>query len=641
MGMVFAPQRPVTRIRLLAVTFLLYGGLLQASEVECAACHATDPQEFAASVHGFLACNNCHSGAVEFPHPTGVKQADCAVCHVEIVEQYAAGIHGRLRSDGTVEAPNCFSCHGDIHRLVSRDDAASPVHPTRLAETCGSCHANPELVAKFGIPIAQPLEAYRASIHARAVAEGRGGATCSDCHGSHTIFPAHDPRSSVFHQRVPETCGACHAEIAATYAKSVHGMAAARGVRDAPVCTDCHGEHRILSPSEPGSLVFATNIPLQTCGRCHSDIRLSEKYGLPLDKVPSYQDSYHGLAARAGVQTVANCASCHGVHDILPSSDPRSHVYPANLPQTCGQCHPGAGAHFTLGPVHVLPTDPRFTVIYYIRLFYLSLIYLVVGGMLLHNLLDFVRKARTPAIRRLAVVPAEGERMSLGFRLVHGLVMLSFSVLVYTGFALKYPESWWARPVVHWEASLGLRGWLHRAAAVVLLGAIGVHVIHLVRSQRARACIAAMRPTWHDWHEFQQRIRYYIGLRKEPPPGVKLGYVEKSEYWAFMWGTVIMAATGFLLWFENFTLHWFPKWMSDAATAVHFYEAILATLAILVWHFYWVIFDPAVYPMDGAWWTGRAPLSRALERGEVHSAPATAEPPESPGEHGETQDADP
>src|SRR5664279_4314483 len=86
----------------------------------------------------------------------------------------------------------------------------------------------------------------------------------------------------------------------------------------------------------------------------------------------------------------------------------------------------------------------------------------------------------------------------------------------------------------------------------------------------------------------------------------KFNYAEKVEYWAFMWGTVVMTVSGFLLWFNNFTLRHFPKWVSDAATAVHFYEALLATFSILIWHFYMVIFDPLVYPMDTAWIDGKA-----------------------------------
>jgi cytochrome b subunit of formate dehydrogenase len=467
------------------------------------------------------------------------------------------------------------------------------------------------MASKFGFPIARPVEAYRDSVHARAVEDDLGGATCSNCHGSHDILPALDPGSKVFHQRVPETCGACHSDIAATYENSVHGTGAARGVRDAPVCSDCHGEHRVLSPSEPGSPAFPTNIPLMTCGHCHNDIRLTEKYGLPPDKIPTYEESYHGLAARAGSQTVAHCASCHGVHDILPSSDPRSHIHETNLAHTCGQCHPGAGERFAVGPMHVVPTDERFPVVYYIRLAYLILIFTTIGGMFLHNSLDFFRKLRAPPHRPPGL--GKEERMMRGFRIAHGMVMISFFVLVYTGFALTYPEAWWAQPVLQWEADMALRGWLHRTAAVILMAALAFHMIHLARSRRARACITSMRPTWEDWMELKERVRYFLG-RRGPLHGVKVGYVEKAEYLAFGWGMAIMAVTGLLLWLENFTLRWLPKWLLDAATAVHFYEAVLATLAILVWHFYWVIFDPAVYPMDTSWWGGKPPASRELER---------------------------
>jgi hypothetical protein len=104
---------------------------------------------------------------------------------------------------------------------------------------------------------------------------------------------------------------------------------------------------------------------------------------------------------------------------------------------------------------------------------------------------------------------------------------------------------------------------------------------------------------------------YNLGLTKIEPQFAKFNYAEKVEYWAFMWGTVVMTVSGFLLWFNNFTLRHFPKWVSDAATAVHYYEALLATFSILLWHFYMVIFDPLVYPMDTAWLNGKVP-SRPL-----------------------------
>jgi hypothetical protein len=76
-----------------------------------------------------------------------------------------------------------------------------------------------------------------------------------------------------------------------------------------------------------------------------------------------------------------------------------------------------------------------------------------------------------------------------------------------------------------------------------------------------------------------------------------------------------MAVTGIGLWGNQFMLQYWPKAVLDAFSAIHFYEAVLATLSILVWHFYFVLFDPEVYPMDPAWLTGYSVRSRALSEG--------------------------
>jgi len=84
-----------------------------------------------------------------------------------------------------------------------------------------------------------------------------------------------------------------------------------------------------------------------------------------------------------------------------------------------------------------------------------------------------------------------------------------------------------------------------------------------------------------------------------------LGYIEKAEYWALVWGVMIMAATGIIMWFDNYFISLLTKLGWDVSRTIHFYEAILATLAIFVWHFYFVIFRPSIYPMSTAWLTGK------------------------------------
>jgi cytochrome b subunit of formate dehydrogenase len=572
----------------------------------CADCHEDAAKDVTASLHaplGAEACSACHDGPHSVARAAQPAGTQCASCHADAVKAYRSSVHAAMGPDH--DGAVCGSCHGPAHKLLPPSDPASPVSRKKLPETCGSCHANPDFLTRHKIALARPVEAYKLSVHGRALEAGNDkAASCSDCHDSHAVLPARDPRSKINHWSVGATCGACHAEIQKTYADSVHGQASARGVRGSPVCTDCHGEHDILAPSEPGSLVNPARVSSVTCGHCHEDERLAARYNLPADKVPAFRDSYHGLASRAGSLTAANCASCHGVHNILPSSDARSTIHPANLGRTCGTCHPGAGQRFAIGPVHVRPaSSSEHPVVRFIRVAYLWLIPLTLGFMLLHHGLDFWAK-----LRRRARVHDDGEelpRMGLHFRVAHWLVIVSFPVLVVTGFALKFPEAWWAAPLLRFEGQWAVRGWIHRAAAVVLVLSFVYHLVHLAVSKGARRLLPAMIPRVRDVSDLVGTLRHNLGRTSERPRLPAVSYVEKLEYLAFVWGTLIMAVSGFLLWFNTWALRHVPTWVLDASTAIHYYEAILATLAILIWHFYTVIFDPDVYPMDRAWLTGK------------------------------------
>jgi hypothetical protein len=141
------------------------------------------------------------------------------------------------------------------------------------------------------------------------------------------------------------------------------------GIVESPVCTDCHGEHTISRISDPNSPVASRNIP-KTCTRWHDKDGISSRYALPKKRFSSYMDSFHGIAVEYGMTKAANCASCHGVHNILPASDPASSINKANLPKTCGKCHPNAGPNFSRGAVHVEVTASKSLGVFAIRLFY-------------------------------------------------------------------------------------------------------------------------------------------------------------------------------------------------------------------------------------------------------------------------------
>ena len=130
------------------------------------------------------------------------------------------------------------------------------------------------------------------------------------------------------------------------------------------------------------------------------------------------------------------------------------------------------------------------------------------------------------------------------------------------------------------------------------------HVISLVANRRLRRHWMELFPKAEDAPRGAGQLRYNVGLRSAPPGRSAHSYIEKAEYWAVVWGAIVMIVTGLMLWGNNLMLALFPKLWLDVATSVHFYEALLATLAIVVWHFYTVIFDPDVYPMDTAWLTG-------------------------------------
>jgi formate dehydrogenase gamma subunit len=392
----------------------------------------------------------------------------------------------------------------------------------------------------------------------------------------------------------------------------------AQGVTKSPVCTDCHGEHSIRAARDPASRVSVASVS-KTCASCHEAEGISEKYDIPGGRLETYADSFHGLAVRGGSTVAANCASCHGFHDIRPSSDPKSSISKENLPATCGKCHPGAGGNFAKGKVHVALTAREEPFLYYIRNFYVLLIAATISGMALHNGLDFIRKLRRE-YRRWgggAATQDAGEfnsdargpqrwilRMSIAERWQHGMLAVSFLVLVYTGFALKFPDTWLFAWFVALEKGHAIRSWVHRCAAVVMILACLWHLAYLP-TRRGRSLLLQMLPRFQDVVETLQNLGYLLGLRAEPPRFDRFSYIEKAEYWALIWGSVVMVATGAVLWFENFALRFLPKWMLDAATLVHYYEAWLATLAIIVWHFYMVIFNPDVYPMNWTWLTGK------------------------------------
>lgn len=598
---------------------------------DCLACHAdnsltkevngrqvslfVDEAKLKHSIHGSMfACVDCHTDVKSLVHETPPQKITCAQCHADAQAAYIRSTHSKAGKTGKDPAASCEDCHAGPHEILAVADAKSPVNHVNTPGTCGRCHGQKFLMESNG-QSAQPFISYQESVHGRAVGNGSlKAAVCTDCHGAHEIIPANDAKSPISKFNVPATCGKCHTEIQQKFMASIHGQGIAHGNNLSPVCTDCHGIHSILSHKNPNSPVAEQNVSRDTCAPCHEGVRLSREFGLPGNRVSSYMDSYHGLATQAGSVVAANCSSCHGVHDILPSTDPHSSINRAHLDATCGKCHKGATQKFTLTRVHMQDGtqghDINSIAVRWIRILYTILIALVIGAMALHNLIIWRRKlADRRASHTLTVT-----RMTVNQRWQHLTLLVSFIVLVITGFALKYPESWFAQ-ILH--MSEHIRSIVHRIAGVVLMSAGIYHMFYVAAAREGRKLLRDLAPMPRDIFDAFDTMLYYLGLRKQKPKFGRFNYAEKAEYWALVWGTALMGITGVMLWAKVWVGNLFARWWVDVATAIHFYEAILATLAIVVWHFYQVFFDPDVYPMNSAWWDGKMPADHYRHEHEL------------------------
>lgn len=219
-------------------------------------------------------CLNCHGSAHELKkvrdpgspvYPLNLPRT-CGTCHgdpelakrhgiavTNVYELYMDSIHGRaLARSGLLVAANCSSCHG-FHGIRPKEDPASKVHRANLPATCGACHA--------GV-----LAAYSDSVHGKAAMEGKLAApVCVDCHTAHGIARV---ETVVWRLEIIQECGTCHGESLRTYRDSFHGQVTGLGFTRVARCSDCHGSHKILPASDPRSSIAPPN-RVATCQQCH------------------------------------------------------------------------------------------------------------------------------------------------------------------------------------------------------------------------------------------------------------------------------------------------------------------------------------------------------------------------------------
>ena len=367
---------------------------------DCFMCHEDDgaaradgtkvvvkPAIFAASIHGVLSCVDCHQDLAtgELPHPEKLKKVDCATCHADAAELFKVSAHAVARANGSTVAASCANCHG-THDIKPKSDPESRTHHLNVAAMCAQCHGNAELIAKGAIPH-DMTTAFADSIHGTVLAKSglMVAPTCSSCHGAHDILSPADPASRVGPGKVAATCGTCHQGIARQFDAGVHAAVLKSGGTNGPACQTCHTSHSIQRSSQQGFQLSVIN----QCGTCHAD-RLS-----------TFKDTFHGQVTSLGSRSVAGCADCHGAHEILPASDPRSPVAPANLVKTCGKCHANASANFVKYDPHADKNNhARNPALYYTSKFMIALLVGTFGFFGLHTVLWFGKEMRLKRERR-------------------------------------------------------------------------------------------------------------------------------------------------------------------------------------------------------------------------------------------------
>jgi hypothetical protein len=255
--------------------------------------------------------------------PQMPENNSCLLCHADMQEDMKGSIHAQ-------QGISCDRCHGGDPAQPTKELAKAPgtgyigsPNKQQIAEMCGTCHANVEVMNFYGIRTDQ-LAQYKTSMHGKKLFEGDTNvAVCSDCHGEHDILPVGDPGSSVYPLNIPKTCNRCHgneklmsqyklpADIFKTYQHSVHGKALLEEKDlSAASCISCHGYHGAVPP---GARDVGT-----TCGKCHMN---EKKYFL---------ESVHAGVSAQG--KFSECISCHGNHGVQPASK-------ALYDQACVRCH--------------------------------------------------------------------------------------------------------------------------------------------------------------------------------------------------------------------------------------------------------------------------------------------------------------
>jgi len=262
------------------------------------------------------------------------------------------------------DAAICFGCHGSMEGdlNVNQEKYSKAVHNSL---DCVSCHMMLKGAQHQGL-------------------SGKADKTTAE------LAAAISSKSKI-DSIAQAACAQCHPDIYDAYKASVHGKnVIVKKSLDGPVCTSCHGTPHYIQPkTSKESMVNHFNV-VKTCGTCHEEKFMAEKYGFTPDVMERYKESFHGRKLKVGHAGAPSCADCHGAHDIKDVKDPASPVNGANKIKTCGKCHAGATEKFVAAITH----KPLHPIAHFVELALIVLTISVFIFICVHVLLDIIADIR-------------------------------------------------------------------------------------------------------------------------------------------------------------------------------------------------------------------------------------------------------
>ena len=592
-----------------------------------------DADQLAGSIHADRLCTDCHQGEQTFddsPHNDGKPlKLNCSgsQCHTSQVNQYDQSIHGKWFAKGDEESASCPDCHGK-HDILPADDRNSRTNKFNLHKTCAKCHESELVLSTRPIHYDKAVPDFVDSIHGKALlVDGLVVApSCNDCHGVHDILPHTDPDSRISRDMVPKTCGKCHVLVEGVFNASVHGKVLEGHDSSGPICTTCHTSH-VVSP--PTTVAFRLHAD-QMCGDCHEE------------QLAGYRDTFHGRAMALGRSDVAACYDCHGHHDITKVDEPGSRMNGVRLVATCQKCHPSANINFASYIVHADHSDKeKYPQLYYVFWGMTTLLIGTFAFFALHTLLWLYRSmalymSDSREWRQEKTQVREDTEEFTRFtpleRFLHGLVIMSFLLLVITGMPLKFYYTDWAKAMLAGMGGQAVAAVLHRIGAIVTIFYMVTHVSSVVwslisgrdrfknpetgRYELSRIGKAAFGPDSpmpgiQDFKDIVAHNKWFFG-RGPKPQFDRWTYWEKFDYMAVFWGVAMIGTSGLIMWFPTFFTKFLPGWAINVAHIIHSDEALLAAGFIFTFHFFNVHFRPDKFPMDKVMFSGRISKAELL-----------------------------